>query len=77
MDKDKTIPTLSQATVMCCDYFLTIAPHFGWFSIKQDFGKKILCMPYIIGTDPMLRVNNCPSCGKDVRSIELDPKLLP
>ena len=77
MDKDKTIPTLSQATVMCCDYFLTIALHFGWFSIKQDFGKKILCMPYIIGTDPMLRVNNCPSCGKDVRSIELDPKLLP
>lgn len=32
-------------------------------------------MPYILGTDPMLRVNNCPSCGRKVRNIEIDPSL--
>ena len=56
MEKDK----------ICCDAFLKIAPHLGWFMLDDKF-----IMPYIANTRPQLRVNFCPSCGKEVRDIEL------
>lgn len=48
----------------CCDGFKKWMPKFGWFT---DEKKEIALMPNIDG----LRVNFCPCCGKEVRSIEI------
>jgi len=41
--------------------------------MKLEDGTK--CMPYIKGhsDENMYRVNNCPSCGKYVRDVMLNP----
>ena len=54
----------------CCDVFPKIMNRFKWFSFtNDDTDQTVLVMPCIGGTD--YRVNNCPSCGTVVRSIQL------
>lgn len=60
-------------TIKCCDFFGKMRHHFDWFSYQDDNGKKVYCMPFLKSCDgyTKLRINNCPSCGKEVRNIEL------
>ena len=62
-------PTLDKADVICCGVLERI--EFGW--MKLEDGTK--CMPYIKGhsDENMYRVNNCPSCGKYVRDVIVEP----
>lgn len=54
--------------IMCCDSFDKFA--FGWMKLEDGTN----CMPYIYGNDnEMMRINNCPSCGKYVRDIMIAP----
>lgn len=54
----------------CCEVFPKIIYLFKWFSFKNDdTDQRVFVMPCIGGTD--YRVNNCPSCGAVVRSIQL------
>jgi len=61
--------------VICCGYFEKLLQNFRWFSIQTEEGEK-LCMPYILTENEKIRVNNCPVCGKEVRSVEIKPELL-
>ena len=51
----------------CCDVFSQIKNKFNWFSYEDDDDSKVFCMPSINS----IRVNHCPSCGENIRSIEL------
>lgn len=57
------------ADVICCGALEKM--NLGW--MKLEDGTK--CMPYIKGHSDknMYRVNNCPSCGKYVRNVVVDP----
>lgn len=59
-------------SIQCCETFPKILHNLQWMKI-EDEGSPILVMPYILSLDSaeMLRVNHCPSCGKEVRNIEL------
>jgi hypothetical protein len=58
-------------TKSCCKVFEKLAEEFDWMSYV-DNGEKILIMPHIVGTDYIkYRINNCPSCGAEVRDIEI------
>jgi hypothetical protein len=62
--------------IKCCEYFSKIRHHFDWFNYQNEEGKRIYCMPHLkscSGYDK-LRINYCPSCGKEVSSIELQEK---
>jgi hypothetical protein len=58
--------------VICCGVLERM--NIQW--MRMDDGT--LCVPYINGhsDDNMYRVNNCPSCGKDVRDVIIDSKQL-
>jgi hypothetical protein len=60
-------------TIKCCDFFGKMRHHFDWFSYQDDNGQKVYCMPVLKSCDghTKLRINHCPSCGKEVRNIEL------
>ena len=55
--------------VVCCGVLEKM--NLGW--MKLEDGTK--CMPYIKGhsDEVMYRVNNCPSCGKYVRDVMIQP----
>ena len=55
--------------VVCCGVLEKM--NLGWMKIED--GTK--CMPYIKGhsDEVMYRVNNCPSCGKYVRDVMIQP----
>ena len=55
--------------VICCGVLERM--QLGW--MKLEDGTR--CMPYIKGhsDDNMYRVNNCPSCGKYVRDVMVEP----
>ena len=55
--------------VVCCGVLEKM--NLGW--MKLEDGTK--CMPYIKGhsDENMYRVNNCPSCGKYVRDVMVEP----
>ena len=57
------------ADVICCGVLEKI--DLGW--MKLEDGTR--CMPYIKGhsDENMYRVNNCPSCGKYVRDVMVEP----
>ena len=58
-----TIPS-----VICCGILEKMT--LGW--MKLEDGTK--CMPFIYGKGTeILRVNNCPSCGKYVRDAMIEP----
>ena len=62
-----------EASIKCCEWFPRMMNQFDWFSFLDDKGDKIYCMPCVKDLDDnrQLRVNYCPSCGKEVRGIEL------
>jgi hypothetical protein len=55
--------------VICCGVLERM--QIGW--MKLEDGTR--CMPYIKGhsDENMYRVNNCPSCGKYVRDVMVEP----
>jgi hypothetical protein len=52
----------------CCKHFKEIAHNFGWFRLED--GTKV--MPFLPPRDNLgeIRVNYCPSCGKEIRNIQ-------
>jgi hypothetical protein len=61
--------TLPKTAVICCGVLERM--QLGW--MKLEDGTR--CMPYIKGhsDENMYRVNNCPSCGKYVRDVMVEP----
>ena len=61
--------TIAKPNVICCGVLERM--QLGW--MKLEDGRK--CMPYIDGhsDENMYRVNNCPSCGKYVRDVIVEP----
>jgi hypothetical protein len=57
------------ADVICCGTFEKYAKSFNWMFRYDDNKNKIFLMPHI-GKE-MYRVNNCPTCGAEIRSVEL------
>jgi ribosomal protein L32 len=59
----------SKPHVICCGVLERM--QLGWMELED--GTR--CMPYIKGhsDDNMYRVNNCPSCGKYVRDVMVEP----
>lgn len=55
---------------ICCGNFEKMLSAFGWFSFA-DVPSDKLVMPYIEAGGTKWRVNNCPSCGAHVRSVEI------
>jgi len=57
----------------CCEVFPKIATGLSWMSYTNDNKESILCMPYIEDEcTTKYRVNYCPSCGSEIRSIEIN-----
>ena len=52
---------------VCCDSFKEFITKFGWF--KTD--DNICLMPHIKCGEKRMRINYCPSCGKEIRDIHL------
>ena len=69
LKQDSTNPPLLIASVICCGVLERM--ELGW--MKLEDGTR--CMPYIKGNsdENMYRVNNCPSCGKYVRDVMIEP----
>ena len=44
---------------------------FCWFSFeeKEKSGEKVFVMPCL--SETKFRINNCPSCGAEVRNIQI------
>lgn len=51
----------------CCSNFKKISGHFRWMRTNDS----IYLAPHFPVADVKYRINFCPSCGKDIRSIEL------
>ena len=60
---------IAKPNVICCGVLELM--QLGW--MKLEDGRK--CMPYIDGhsDENIYRVNNCPSCGKYVRDLIVEP----
>ena len=58
-----------KGAVICCG----VLERLDIFWMKLDDGAK--CMPYINGShdNNRYRINNCPSCGKYVRDVIVEP----
>lgn len=67
--KKATTKTLSKANVICCGVLEQMK--LVWMELED--GTK--CMPCFNGhsDETMYRVNYCPSCGKYVRGVMVDP----
>lgn len=55
----------------CCEAFEKVAKTFHWHTMEYD-NREVYVVPTIIANDTKHRVNYCPSCGTEVRDIELD-----
>jgi hypothetical protein len=55
---------------ICCNGFRKIAKRLSWYSYGED-DEKTLIMPFIFNAPGEYRVNFCPSCGKNIRDIEI------
>lgn len=62
-----------ELSIKCCEYFNKIRHHFNWYSYQNESGEKVRCMPSLTSSDgcTVLRINHCPSCGKEIRNIEM------
>lgn len=56
-----------EITEQCCEIWPKIADSFRWF-VFADW-PDLRCMPCINVNGVDWRVNHCPSCGKEVRSV--------
>lgn len=68
---------MSEETKNCCDVWPKFWPAFNWMSVEIE-GEKMVVMPYHQNPNQSnkWRVNNCPSCGTDVRSTMLRQETL-
>jgi hypothetical protein len=67
---------VDKPAVMCCAVFEDMAKRFSWMGYEAN-GQRLACMPHIYGSNgERWRVNYCPSCGREVRSIEVPLDLL-
>jgi hypothetical protein len=57
----------------CCAILPKILKEFNWFSYTdEDTVEKRFVMPFIeTSNGEKWRVNNCPSCGEDIRMINI------
>jgi len=55
----------------CCEVFPKLIYDFKWFTLRPP-GQDIQLMPCIPVGDIDYRLNFCPSCGADVRGIEIN-----
>jgi len=55
----------------CCDIFPLIKHQFEWMAFKDE---GTLLMPHFVVKGNRYRVNNCPSCGKYIRDIQVPIK---
>ena len=55
----------------CCDIFPLIKHQFEWMAFKDE---GILLMPHFVVKGNGYRVNHCPSCGKEIRDIQVPIK---
>ena len=62
------IPQLQ--TPICCEQFKRLICTFEWFGFQNDDDDKLL-MPHITVNDVKVRINFCPSCGANVRNIQI------
>ena len=53
---------------VCCDFFKDHVILYDWYSFGESPNKTFL-MPTIKNTN--IRVNFCPTCGGEVRSVEI------
>lgn len=53
----------------CCDGFEELVLTFEWFT--RDEGQIYLMPCLVTRGGGRIRVNHCPVCGKEVRSIEI------
>lgn len=68
--------TDGKPAVMCCAVFEDMAKRLSWM-IYEANGQRLACVPHIHGSNgERWRVNHCPSCGREVRSIEVPWELL-
>ena len=59
---------------ICCKYFNLFAKNYEFMILDIDVKKKYI-MPHITDiNDIKIRVNYCPSCGAEIRDIELSKK---
>jgi hypothetical protein len=57
--------------VTCCKPFESMVSEFMWYTF-EDNGQIFYVMPCIVLNDISWRVNFCPSCGENVRSIRIE-----
>jgi hypothetical protein len=61
----------------CCDAFKKLIPTFQWMTFAEGEQKgEVFLMPHIEVDGTKYRVNHCPVCGKEVRSIEIPKDVL-
>jgi hypothetical protein len=61
----------------CCDAFKQIIPTFQWMTYAEGDKKgEAYLMPHIDVDGHKWRVNHCPVCGKEVRSIEIPKSVM-
>lgn len=62
-----------ESTPICCGTFEKYARTFNWMSYyDEDKDTNIAVMPYIPDEfGNKWRVNNCPTCGAEVRGVQL------
>ena len=67
--KTADIQNKDNENVICCGVLERM--EIGWMKL----GDGTRCMPYIKGhsDENRYRVNNCPSCGKYVRDVMVEP----
>ena len=58
--------------VICCETFKQNFKIYGWYKI-QHLNTNLFLMPHIKSTN--IRLNYCPSCGKDCRETTLSEEL--
>jgi len=62
-------------SVICCGSFEKYAKQFSWMTFEDDEGNTKYLLPHInvicVNYDTIkMRVNNCPTCGIEVRGVE-------
>lgn len=62
-----------ELSIECCQSFNKIRHQFDWFSFEDEKGVTFRIMPHLKASDTRtkIRINHCPICGKNIRSIEL------
>lgn len=64
-------------TQFCCDAFKELIPKFQWMTYADGDKKgEVFLMPHFDIEGHKWRVNHCPVCGKEVRSIEIPKEVM-